>query len=287
MYRRLLPVILRSPRQRASSLNFGVHHPSMKLDRRVIRLYAAMIVAVASLLAPASARAQFQPRPVSDPATGEQFHIEGAIGLWFPGTEMQSRARRSAIAGSTIDFKTDLGLEDQKFPELHLVAKGGKHKFRLQYIPLDYAQEAILPENDRLQRPALRRRPSGQLDARLEGLARRLRVRLHHPGSRLRRVHPGREVHGRERVARQPDSIGLRRMPRPRSRRSAASSASIRSRTSRSPARSRASRWLGPQLDQGRHERPLRGLRLLRHGELHEQRRRAGRLPAGSTWGTS
>jgi hypothetical protein len=116
----------------------------MKLDRRVIRLYAAIIVALVGLFAPAAAHAQFQPRPVSDPATGEQFHIEGAIGLWFPGTEMQISSSALAIVGSKIDFKTDLGLEDQTFPELHLVAKGGKHKFRLQYIPLDYEQEAVL-----------------------------------------------------------------------------------------------------------------------------------------------
>ena len=113
----------------------------MKKDP-VIRLYAAILLALASLLAPASARAQFQPRPVSDPATGEQFHIEGAIGLWFPGTEMQISSTALAIVGSKIDFKTDLGLQDQKFPEFHLVAKGGKHKFRLQYIPLNYAAGA-------------------------------------------------------------------------------------------------------------------------------------------------
>src|SRR4249920_49791 len=107
----------------------------MKMDRPVIRLYAAIFVALVSYIAPASARAQFQPRDVGDPATGEQFHIEGAIGLWFPGTEMQISSSALAIAGSKIDFKTDLGLEDQTFPELHLVAKGGKHKFRLQYIP--------------------------------------------------------------------------------------------------------------------------------------------------------
>ena len=116
----------------------------MKLDCSVIRLYAAMMVAALGLVAPASAHAQFQPRPVSDPATGEQFHIEGAIGLWFPGTEMQISSTALAIVGSNIDFKTDLGLEDQKFPEFHLVAKGGKHKFRFSFIPLKYEQSATL-----------------------------------------------------------------------------------------------------------------------------------------------
>ncbi len=189
--------------------------PFMKLDRQVIRLYAAMIVALVGLFAPASARAQFQPRPVSDPATGERFHIEGSIGLWFPGTEMQISSSALAIVGSTIDFKTDLGLEDQTFPEFHLVAKGGGSKFRFSFIPLKYEQSATLHRTLVFNGQALCRRTAGQLPAGLEGVPHRLRVRLHPPGPRFRRVHPGRQVHRRERVARQPDSIGLRQRAGP------------------------------------------------------------------------
>jgi len=113
--------------------------------RAVIRLYAFVFLALASLLAPPAAQAQFQPRDVSDPATGEQYHIEGAFGFWLaPTTEMQISSSALAIAGTTIDFKKDLGLQDQSFREFHLTAKGGRNKFRLQYIPLSYEQSATL-----------------------------------------------------------------------------------------------------------------------------------------------
>ena len=49
------------------------------------------------------------------------------------------------IVGSTIDFQQDLGLTKTRFRELHLVFHPGrKHKFRFQYIPLDYNQTATL-----------------------------------------------------------------------------------------------------------------------------------------------
>ena len=47
--------------------------------------------------------------------------------------------------GSTIDFKKDLGLTDQRFPEVHLELRPTtRHKFRLQYIPIKYDQSAVL-----------------------------------------------------------------------------------------------------------------------------------------------
>ena len=99
-----------------------------------IRLYVFTTLTLTFLFA-APARAQFQPHPVDDPATGEQYHIEGAVGLWFPGTEMQISSTALGQIGSLIDFKRDLGLQDQKFPELHLVLRPTKSsKFRLQYI---------------------------------------------------------------------------------------------------------------------------------------------------------
>jgi hypothetical protein len=116
----------------------------IRTSRAAIRLYGVIVMTLAGLLGSTPARAQFQPRPVSEPATGEQYHIEGAIGLWFPSTEMQISSTALQIVGTTIDFRTDLGLEDHTFPEFHLVAKGGSHKFRLQFIPLTYDQSAVL-----------------------------------------------------------------------------------------------------------------------------------------------
>ena len=93
-------------------------------------------------------RAQFQPRPLNDPATGETYHIEGAAGLWFPGAAMSISSQSLGIQGSTIDFKTDLGLQDQHFPEVHLELRPAtRHKFRFQYIPINYDQTATPPRD--------------------------------------------------------------------------------------------------------------------------------------------
>jgi len=48
------------------------------------------------------------------------------------------------ILGSTIDFKRDLALTDQRFPELHLEARANRSKFRFQFIPIQYEQTATL-----------------------------------------------------------------------------------------------------------------------------------------------
>src|SRR5262249_28603177 len=48
-----------------------------------IRLYVGTGLAVALvLMLAAPARAQYKPKPISDPATGEKFHIEGSASWW-------------------------------------------------------------------------------------------------------------------------------------------------------------------------------------------------------------
>ena len=110
-----------------------------------IRLYTLTSLTLALLLAAAPARAQFQPRPISDPATGERFHIEAAVGFWSPSADMHVASTALGQLGTDIDFKRDLGLQDQKFPEFQLVLRPAtRHKLRLQYIPLAYTQTATL-----------------------------------------------------------------------------------------------------------------------------------------------
>ena len=50
-------------------------------------------------------------RPMSDPATGETYHIEGSAGFWNTSSQMSIASEGFGILGSTIDFKNDLGLE--------------------------------------------------------------------------------------------------------------------------------------------------------------------------------
>ncbi|HUR33255.1 MAG TPA: hypothetical protein VM032_05630 [Vicinamibacterales bacterium] len=113
------------------------------VKRYAVRL--SLLIAVLSVLVPSQARAQFTPRTLNDPATGEAFHIEGAIGIWMPSTSMTISSEALGIEGSQIDFKKDLGLTDQKFSEFHVVLRPArKHKLRFQYIPINFDQEATL-----------------------------------------------------------------------------------------------------------------------------------------------
>lgn len=116
------------------------------LTRPAIRLYG--VVAAALVLTASPALAQFRPRPVSDPATGESYHIEASAGFWNPSAAMTISSQSLGIVGSEIDFKKDLGLKDQRFGELHAVLKASrKHKFRFQYIPITYTQQATITRN--------------------------------------------------------------------------------------------------------------------------------------------
>jgi hypothetical protein len=110
-----------------------------------IRVYAAVCLTAVMVLAAAPAQAQFKPRPLSDPATGEDYHIEASAALWLPSAEISVSSERFGIQGTTIDFKTDLGLTDQKFPDFRLVLRPSrKSKFRFEFIPIKYEQSATL-----------------------------------------------------------------------------------------------------------------------------------------------
>jgi len=108
-----------------------------------IRLYAAVLIAI--IFAATPAQAQFQPRPLNEPATGEIYHVEAAAGLWFPNADIVVASERFGIEGTTIDFKTDLGLQNKKLPDLRLVlTPSRRHKFRFEFLPIKYEQTATL-----------------------------------------------------------------------------------------------------------------------------------------------
>jgi hypothetical protein len=108
------------------------------------RLFRGPGIAAALLLACAApALAQYKPKPVSDPATGESFHIEGVASFWNPSSNMvvssAGSGALSGIIGSEIDAKRDLGFVDKRLPSLELFLRpASAHKFRLQYIPISF-----------------------------------------------------------------------------------------------------------------------------------------------------
>ena len=110
--------------------------------------YRWAALAAALLCVAPSASAQYQPRAVNDPATGEKYHIEAGADYWFPTADMVVSSAQLGIPGSTIDFKQTLGLTDQKFPALQLQLRPARsHKFFLQYIPVTYTQTATLNQD--------------------------------------------------------------------------------------------------------------------------------------------
>src|SRR5438045_1418889 len=102
------------------------------------RLYArTIVVALAVWGAAVPALAQYKPRPLNDPATGESFHIEAAAGYWNPSADMTVSSGGSGplagIAGTEINAARDLGFTDQRFPNLQLMLRpAASHKFRFQ-----------------------------------------------------------------------------------------------------------------------------------------------------------
>jgi hypothetical protein len=113
------------------------------MTKFTVRLYA--FCALALLVSAAPAHAQFQRRTTNDRATGEKYHIEGAVGLWFPTATMSIQSESLGIPGSTIDFKNDLGLTDQHFSQFQAVLRPAKkHRFRFQLLPISYEQEHTL-----------------------------------------------------------------------------------------------------------------------------------------------
>src|SRR5216684_5733284 len=116
------------------------------IKRSAVGLYTfGMFITVALALTAAPADAQYSKRSLNDPATGETYHIEGSVGFWSPTADMSISSESLGIHGSTIDFKNDLGLTDQRFPEVHAVLRPArKQKFFFQYIPIRYDQEHTL-----------------------------------------------------------------------------------------------------------------------------------------------
>ena len=119
----------------------------MAMTLRALRTY---IWAAAVLFTAAPAVAQYQPRPLNDQATGEDYHIEGAIGLWFPSTDMTIASGGSGILagiiGSEIDVQRDLGMPTtSRLPDFELILRPARrHKLRASYIPIQFQGAATL-----------------------------------------------------------------------------------------------------------------------------------------------
>ncbi len=99
-------------------------------------------------LASSPARAQYGAKRMSDPATGENYHVEVSGYFWNPNPDLVISSEALGIVGSKIDFVNDLGIEQTKFRQLKLVLRPGKkHKFRFEYTPITYEAVGNLKAN--------------------------------------------------------------------------------------------------------------------------------------------
>ena len=101
--------------------------------------------ATAVFLCAAPADAQFRPRPLNEPATGEQFHIEASAAIWRPSADIVISSESFGIQGTPIDFKQDLGLTDKALGEFKFTLRPTRHhKLRAQVIPMKYESSTTL-----------------------------------------------------------------------------------------------------------------------------------------------
>jgi len=105
-----------------------------------IRPLATLVCLIAGLSAASPAAAQYGARSYrSDRATGENYHVEIGGTIWNPTPEISISSESLGIAGDTIDFVNDLGIDKTSFKQLKVVLRPGtKHKFRFEYTPIKY-----------------------------------------------------------------------------------------------------------------------------------------------------
>ena len=110
--------------------------------RQTIR---ASSLAAILLVAASTASAQYKQYPVSEPATGEKYVVEGAFGFWNPDPNLVISSESLGIIGSDIDAIADLGMKQERFREFRVVLRPAKkHKFRFDYVPILYEAEVNL-----------------------------------------------------------------------------------------------------------------------------------------------
>ena len=115
------------------------------MTKSATRLYSWAGYTIVLVLLASPASAQYRPRPLNDPATGELYHIEASVSWWRPTADMVVASEGLGIPGTAINFKTDLGIQDKGFPALSFVLRPARsHKLRMQYIPIKYTGSATL-----------------------------------------------------------------------------------------------------------------------------------------------
>lgn len=69
----------------------------------------------------------------------------GARGIyWFPSLDGSVRVDAAGVVGTTVDFDSDLGLDDEDFVSIEIFFGGGNHHFSLAYTDIDFSGQETL-----------------------------------------------------------------------------------------------------------------------------------------------
>jgi hypothetical protein len=58
---------------------------------------------------------------------------------WFPSMKADMRADSDGKAGTTLNIKNDLGVDDESFPSFEVFGEVGRHRISLAYTPMKYS----------------------------------------------------------------------------------------------------------------------------------------------------
>jgi hypothetical protein len=110
-----------------------------------VLIKTSRLLAAVALLLVGSGTASAQIQYGTNRATGENYHVEFAAGVWNPTPQILVTSESLGIGGTTIDFVRDLGILKNRFPEFRLVGRPAtKHKLRLSYVPIEYAASTVI-----------------------------------------------------------------------------------------------------------------------------------------------
>ena len=111
---------------------------------RTIGAALGCVVCLVSFAPPALAQEKLS----SSAPIGENYHFEVSGSLWNPSFSGTVSSDQFGIIGTTIDFQKDLQFQQTRFTDFRFVLRPAKkHKFRLQYTPMQYTSTTTFQRN--------------------------------------------------------------------------------------------------------------------------------------------
>ena len=107
------------------------------------RITAGMALMLAAAAVPAAA--QYSAPKLTGGGVGEKYHIQASAGLWNPDLMGVIASEQFGIAGSKVDFVTDLKFKKTRFSDVRFELKPSRHnKLYAQYTPISFASDTTL-----------------------------------------------------------------------------------------------------------------------------------------------